>query len=82
MQLVVAILKSLLILFLLLLLLGSGACVFIDISFLMEGFRSKGVSGQLDTLLMTAIAVALAIGAGYGIYAVFRSFRSHSDNRF
>lgn len=78
MRVFIALLKSLLIGLLLLLLLGSGACVFIDISFLMG---RNNVSDQLSILLMTLIAAALAFAAGYGVYALIRSFGRGNNER-
>lgn len=67
MNIVVGILKIVTIGFLLILLLGSGACVVLDISML-HGRDS------IFFLILAVVASALAIGAGYGIYALVRSF--------
>ncbi len=67
MKIVVGILKIVTIGFLLILLLGSGVCVVLDISLL------HGREAMLFQTL-TVVASALAIGAGYGIYALVRSF--------
>ena len=67
MKIIGGILKIITIGFLLILLLGSGACVVLDISML------HGRDAMLF-LGLTVVASALAIGAGYGIYALVRSF--------
>lgn len=67
MNIVVGILKIVTIGFLLILLLGSGACVVLDISML-HGRDS------ILFLILAVVASTLAIGAGYGIYTLVRSF--------
>lgn len=80
MKILVVLLKTMVIGLLLALLLGSGACVVLDISMLAN---NQGIFGGTlpfsDKILfsfLTVVAVALTVGAGYGIYALIDSFVS------
>jgi len=83
MKIFVILLKTMAIGLLLALLLGSGACVLLDISMLAN---NQGIFGgalpfndKILFLFMTFVAIALAVGAGYGIYTLIGSFGSSPE---